>query len=85
MTGIVIGASVLSVIATLITTAVVYKICEICKRKVEALNITKTNRGDTSSQLAIEPIYDDIELTNKNNTIDISNNIAYVDTKMSSY
>ena len=70
-------------IITLITTAVVYKICETCKRKVEALNVTTTN-SDTSSQLAKEPIYDDIELTNKNNTIEISRNTAYTDTKTSS-
>ena len=75
-----IGTSVLSVIITLVTTAFVTKICEICKRKVKALDTTKTN-SDVSSQLAKEPIYDDIELTNENNTIDISKNVAYLDIK----
>ena len=79
MIGIIFGTSVVSVIITLITIAVVYKICEIRKRKVEANTTAKTIFLENTSQQTKEPVYDDIEVVNENRNVDLSKNIAYVD------
>ena len=55
---------------------------ELQKKKKKVTNI-KNQSGiiamapDTTPQITTEPIYDDIELTDKTSTIDLSKNVAY--------
>ena len=57
------------------------------KKKQQIRNIADRSSStittpDSTPQIAKEPIYDDIELAYINSTIDLSENIAYVCTKM---
>ena len=54
------------------------------KRKKNTVNITAENNmapDESSPQTIKDPIYDDIVLTDKTSTIDLSKNIAYVCTQ----
>ena len=59
---------------------------EVQKRKKETINIADQSSStianlDSTPQMTKEPIYDDVELTDKSSTIDLSENIAYECTK----
>ena len=57
---------------------------EIQKRKKGIVNITPQSSSSVdagSTPQKIEPISDDIELTDKTSTIDFSKNVAYVGSK----
>ena len=56
-------------------------VLEIQKRKKGIVSITAQTSSSVdagSTPQKIEPIYDDIELTDKTSTIDFSKNVAYV-------
>ena len=60
---------------------------EIQRRKKHAASITAPMSSimapdDSTPQKTREPIYDDIELTDKTSTIDLSKNVSYVCTKI---
>ena len=76
-------SSLLSVIVMLAISLLFCKMSsELQKRKKKVANI-KNQSGiiamapDTTLQITREPIYDDIELTDKTSTIDLSKNVAY--------
>ena len=59
---------------------------ELQKRKKETVNMAEQSSStdgalNLTTQTTKEPIYDDIELTDNTNTVDLSKNIAYVDIK----
>ena len=64
------------IIASLITLFFSKMISVIQKRKKDAVN----NSVEMTQRIK-EPIYDDIELTDKTSNIDLSKNVAYVCTK----
>ena len=74
---------IITVIVTMITTLLVSKIFFelLQKRKKKAINPAKQSSSSltpyTTPQITKEPIYDDIELTNKTSMLDVSKNIAY--------
>ena len=76
----------MSVILTLLTLLFSKMILEIQRRKKHAASITAPMSSimapdDSTPQRIKEPIYEDIEITEKNSTIDLSYNVAYVCTK----
>ena len=81
---VIICPSLLSVIVMLVISLLFCKMSsELQKRKKKVANITDQSGNiamapDTTPQIAREPIYDDIELTDKTRTIDLSKNVAYV-------
>ena len=73
------------IIASVITLFFSKVISVFQKRKENAINVTAEMNSivvpdDSTPQK--EPIYDDIELTDKTNTIDLSKNVAYVCTQL---
>ena len=71
------------IIASVITLLLSKIISEIQRRKKHAANITAQMNGfvtpdDVTPQRIKEPVYEDIELTDKTSTIDLSKNVAYV-------
>ena len=63
---------------------------ELQKRKKKAVNVSEEPRSivtapDSTPHMMKEPIYDDIELTDKTSTIDLSKNVAYVCSKKKSH
>ena len=78
-----IGSSILSVIVTLVISLLFCKMFyELQKRKKEAVNMVDQSSStvgamDSTLQTSKEPLYEDIELTDKTNTTGFSKNVAY--------
>jgi len=83
---VIVGTLILSVIITLVINLMVFRICcKVGKRRKDAINTTAQLKYPvapvSTSQVTIEPLYDDILLTDQNSSIDFSNNIAYTHTQ----
>ena len=82
-----IGTSIVSVILTIVSSFLFSKMIPVIqRRKKHAANTTAPMSSvmtpdDSTTQMIEEPIYDDIELTDKTSTVDFSKNVAYVCTK----
>ena len=68
-------------IITLSFTKMVFKIQKRKKRRVYIASQTSSSEDAGSTPQIMEPIYDDIHLTDKTSTIDLSKNVAYVCSK----
>ena len=74
---------IITVIVTMITTLLVSKIFfELLQKRMKkaiipAKQSSRSMAPDTTPQITKEPIYDDLELTNKTSSLDVSKNIAY--------
>ena len=80
----------LTIIVALIITMLFFKRYEVQKRKKEAVNLIEKSRSivmaqDSTPQMNKEPIYDDIELTDKTSAINLSKNVAYACSKNKSH